>query len=213
MPLRWRTAVAAEGKTTAKPLRFPRHEVGCWKRVAPSFCPRPIKSGLVITSYFEDEQKWTTECPEPKTHRLGIFWGFELTALRVSFEFRAGMPDCLHWFYSDNEEKASRRRIGENIAMEFDSPMLQQLWAEWLSNVASRIIYSRGCREDFTGETARPARAQFCPQLMPKFRRIPSCRLICAPLFSACFNLARTLSGSIFNAFTSTFKKYILPTF
>ena len=48
----------------------------------------------------------------------------------ASFEFRAGMPDCLHWFYSDNEEKASRRRIGENIAMEFDSPMLQQLWAE-----------------------------------------------------------------------------------
>ena len=155
-----------------------------------------IKSGLVITSPVENEPNFyfcfvLLDCRVSWAKNL-IVWEFKT---KPSSSGRCGFWISRRWVLGLDYQHClvqATRRTGENSATEFDSPILQKLRAEWLSNVASRIIYSRGCREVFR-RNARPARAH-CTHVMREHSiALPHARSLAHCLFSLFHSCAHAL--------------------
>ena len=135
------------------------------------------------------KQAHESECPELRSRRLGI------CPKTPSLRTRNELLILVSRRYTNARLLAlvlaqASWRIVKTLQMEFDSLLLLQLRAEWLGNVASRIIY-QGMPGRLQAKLHAP-RVHHCPRVVHSVA-FPCAGSILPIVFLVCFILAHTL--------------------
>ena len=151
---------------------------------------QPTNSTLCDKVLFRERGKclFSSGLPRARSRRLGICSNTTSSrTLRILVSRGAKRWTTNRWFLPKRVEE-----MAKTLQMEFDSPMLLQLRAEWLGNVASRIIY-QGMPGRFQPKLHAP-HVHHCPLVIHVHSVAFPCAGSFVPIvFFSCYILARTL--------------------